>query len=188
MSDSQQSGDSFHEISKHVQFISLMKMKSMCGSEAFTVQEEVPQRVVLDHWLSEIMVAGSGFRIFFKIYFSTATIRSWSASVYQGSPGGASVQQIHDFAKEFCNLVSGELKNSLATKSLDVGTSLPLITRGFDRLFKTELESETSKECIWALQQNNQSVICSIEFQNKNNITVGAFQNTILETHDVEFF
>ena len=140
---------------------SVLRMATICQSNSFILAECLDERVVKDHWMGQVLVSGSQIRIAFRFYFNVPTLTKWSAEVFKGQSHEISLLQIHDLAKEYCNLVAGQLKYSLSQNQVKVGMSLPFLSRGSDKIFLPIKKDENVHQDIWRIKLGETYVTCS---------------------------
>lgn len=148
--------------------ISVSSMETFCRRSGFSFADFKSNRAVKDHWMSQVVVSGPGLRVYFQFFFSAAVLKNWANQIYKNSKEIITLEQVHDFAKEYCNLVGGRLKKSLIKSGIKTGVSLPVVSRGFDRIF---ISADDLKNCVvdeWVLCQENLSAICSTEIEVTN--------------------
>ncbi len=122
-----------------------------------------PAVPVLGHWMSLILAAGKEVRVTFKAHYMTKD----AAIIAQNTFGSSrlSEKQAKNFLKEFCNLTIGTVKDFLALNQVVVGTSLPIICRGFDDLFFPPPAGESFLIDRWRLQTPEAKVECSVTYE-----------------------
>lgn len=118
---------------------------------------------VYAHWMALMMVAGKDIRVTLKSHFTTSDVQKMAAKIYNSSKIEA--EKVESFVKEFCNLTLGGFKVFLEQNNLVVGTSLPLITRGFDNVFFPAPVGKMSYQDSWRLRSRDAVLDCTVTFE-----------------------
>ncbi|MFY7931000.1 MAG: hypothetical protein ACOVS5_19185, partial [Oligoflexus sp.] len=116
------------------------------------------------HWMSFILLAGEGGKIMFKAHYSSADIQGLVARALNKDVDKINRQLTSDFMREYCNLTAGVIKARLAEVGIHTGLSIPIVTRGFDEIWRVdrELSSEIISYDAWHLKWPSGSVICTM--------------------------
>jgi CheY-specific phosphatase CheX len=136
--------------------------------------EEIDSTIaVLGHWSALILISGTAVRVTFRVYFSTETAKKLASGAYKMSESLVNSDQAYDFMKEYCNLCAGRVKLLLLTNNLQVGISLPLVTRGFDQVFEEESKETFCTEDRWRLViSTGMAVMCSARIESKQPLSL----------------
>jgi CheY-specific phosphatase CheX len=140
------------------------RMKSHSGSAEVQTAEISPDysRKVHGNWMGLILVSGRDLRITFKVHFNLREVRMILGNMLGKSHDQISETLALDFAKEFCNLTAGNLKQVFEEQEdpINTGISLPIVTRGFDDLFyQSASEGETSE--LWKISVAGVELYCT---------------------------
>ena len=146
---------------KLIRNISLARMTQQGQVEGLQIQEVDGNPSVYSHWMAIILVSGSSIKLTFKTHFKTRFAQIMAANAYNLSPEKIGRDQAIDFMREFCNLTAGGTKASLLSNSINLAISLPIVTRGFDEIFFTELLTQKSLTDHWRLAAKNCEIFCS---------------------------
>jgi len=123
---------------------SLHQLRQQAKDESLgLVHETRTDGPVHGHWMSLILMAGQPFRLTYKVFYSSPLSRALPARRLESRPDDISDSIMADFMREFCNLMAGGVKRTLAQMQIPVGLSLPLVTRGFDEVFLPVLPQGT---------------------------------------------
>jgi hypothetical protein len=119
---------------------------------------------VYAHWMSFILLAGEGGKITFKAHYSSSDIQGLVARALNKDMDKINSDLIGDFMREYCNLTAGVIKARLAEVGIHTGLSIPIVTRGFDEIWR--MDRDVSNEIIsidaWHLKWPSGSVICTM--------------------------
>lgn len=100
-----------------------------------TVQPLSVPNYLTGYWMGIILLAGEGFQVTSKVFYNARSIRSLLAKRFGKKFDELEESLVTDFISEYCNLGAGGTKRVLEEQGIEVGMSLPLITRSFDDLF-----------------------------------------------------
>ena len=120
------------EISAAVMGTSLLRFSQHSGRSDATAEFTTVESGVFGHWMSLILIAGANLRLTFKVHYTHPVIRKMASGILGASATDAAVA---DFMREYCNLTGGAGKTLLEAKQVNMGLSLPLVTRAFDEVF-----------------------------------------------------
>lgn len=161
------SGIVSQKLQKLVRFASLERMKSVAHRVDIASEELefVPNRLtVFAHWMAFILIAGEGGKIAFKTHYSSTDIQGLVAKAINKDRDKISSQLISDFMREYCNLVGGVIKAKLAQVGIHTGLSIPIVTRGFDEIWR--MDRDVSNDIIsvdaWRLKWPTGAVKCTM--------------------------
>ncbi|MCX6128023.1 MAG: hypothetical protein NTX25_03035 [Proteobacteria bacterium] len=116
------------------------------------------------HWMAFILLAGEGGKITFKAHYSSGDIQSIVALALNKNLDEINSDLISDFMREYCNLTAGFIKSRLAQVGIHAGLSIPIVTRGFDEIWR--MDRDISNEIVsvdaWRLKLPSGSVICTM--------------------------
>ncbi len=127
------------------------------------VVEEVSNRddFLYGHWMSLILVSGTGIRIILKVHFDTTTGRKMLANKMRRKPEDLDERMAIDHVRESTNLFAGALKSSLSHAGIITGISIPLVTSGFDEaVFSDKIDSRKLHD-VWKVRWDGGEVVCS---------------------------
>ncbi len=117
-------------------------------------------------WAAIILVSGSDYRVTFKAHFKLSDASKFASGDKtvgeDGSFSDALRMRSFDYMKEYCNLYAGSLKRAFADANINVGISLPLLTRGFDEIFFPKADKKNTYETFWKLSNQLGCVFCSL--------------------------
>lgn len=164
-------------------------LEAMAQKSGVTIQEISDDRKILGHWMSLISISGDQLHITFKVQFSISMARAFAESELKNEAGEISNSHSKDFVREFCNLLAGTIKNKLSQNNINVGISLPLLSRGFDDLFFSEINSTSQGLDRWKLAHQNSEIFCISDTEIINQFDLDDnFNNSTSASGDVEFF
>ncbi|MGE0525702.1 MAG: hypothetical protein AB7G93_06825 [Bdellovibrionales bacterium] len=167
--------------------ISRARLESHSGIPNLRLVEVDSDAIVLGHWMALILAAGKDIRVIFKTHFMGHHAQHFARNSFLDESLTAGL--LLDFFKEFCNLTIGGLKGFLEANQVFVGTSLPVVTRGFDELFFPVLVGDSTHSDRWAISAGDHFVNCSAAIE-----LLSPIQVTITDDFDpssaadVEFF
>lgn len=95
----------------------------------------LPPGPVYGHWQSVIFLLSPTMRITMKFFFDTYVARDLLARVLRRPLADIKDSLIYDHMRELLNISGGLVKRFLEVEGIPAGTSLPLVTRGFDEIF-----------------------------------------------------
>lgn len=161
------SGIVSENLQKLVRFASLERMKTVAHRQDI-ISEELPyaanRLTVHAHWMAFILLAGEGGKITFKAHYSSSDIQGLVARALNKDIDKINADLIGDFMREYCNLTAGVIKAKLADVGIHTGLSIPIVTRGFDEIWR--MDRDVSNEIIsidaWHLKWPSGSVICTM--------------------------
>ena len=159
------SGDAVR-LTTFVRETSRESLQRFANVETLKIEEIGIPNAVLGHWSALILISGTSIRVTFRVYFSTATAKHLASGAYSTAEDDIASDQAYDFMKEFCNLCAGRVKLLLIGNDLQVGISLPLVTRGFDQVFEEESKESFCIEDRWCLTGGTAgAVICAVRIE-----------------------
>jgi CheY-specific phosphatase CheX len=168
---------------------SLVCMRQQSGKETFALVDASQTGPVYHHWLGVILLAGTPLRITLKTFFSSRTVSSIMAPRLKMRPEEVNPSLTHDFMREYENRLAGSIKRILGEADINLGISLPLVTRGFDEVFSKSSPSETRSQ--WSLQEGERTFTLSMGITVLDGETVGRYQfvpsNTCPQEDEMEF-
>ncbi len=125
-------------------------------------QNRASTQNVLAHWMAIILVSGNDLKLTLKVHYFLEEAKAFGAKAGATSDVAENAERLaHDFIKEYCNLTAGKLKRVFEDQKLNIGISLPLITRGFDEVFAARPNSITSFEDAWEFKLDDHSIVCT---------------------------
>ncbi|MBF0316084.1 MAG: chemotaxis protein CheX [Oligoflexia bacterium] len=115
-----------------------------------------------------ILVSGDDLKLIFKVHFTSEIANYFYQNAMQKTP--AAVEKSIDFMKEYTNVVAGRIKKFFTDQNVNVGISLPILTRGFDEIF---FELPKINDAIvenWIIKAEKYHLCCTgiIELLNPN--------------------
>ncbi len=158
----------FHGFEQRVQQISLSRFRTHCNREDVILTEAVAREdlPVYAHWLGVILVASPQVRLTFKVQYNASEIAHFAQAALQDTTNKSMQKSvIADFMREFCNLMGGYMKSTFEEVGLNVGVSLPLVTRGFDEVFSFHTHEIRRSFSLWGLQCAGYKVFCNYEIE-----------------------
>lgn len=127
---------------------------------------------LLAPWTSLILVSGNDYRITFKVHFPVINCKGLVA---QSGAESDDLQnelkikmQVFDYLKEFCNYYAGSLKRAFSDANVNMGISLPILTRGFDEVFFPRANFNSSFEVYWKMKNSIAEFKCSLFLEATN--------------------
>ncbi len=161
------SQEAAHNLQRLVRFASLERMKTVAQREDIEDEDQtfLPDRLqVYAHWMAFILLAGDGGKIMFKAHFTSTDIQSLVARALRKDIDRVNRQLISDFMREYCNLTAGVIKARLLDVGVHTGLSIPIVTRGFDEIWRVdrELSTELFSYASWKLKWPSGSVVCTM--------------------------
>lgn len=172
-----------------IRTISASALEAMSQKSGVTVEDLSDDRKILGHWMSLISISGDQLHITFKVQFSISMARGYAEGVIKTDAGEISNSHSKDFIREFCNLLAGTIKNKLSENNINVGISLPLLSRGFDDLFFSEINSTSHGVDRWKLTHKNSEIFCISDTEIINQFKLeDNFNDSSSTSGDVEFF
>lgn len=97
--------------------------------------EPLPPGPVYGHWQSVIFLLSPIMRITLKVFFDSHVSRAQLARIFHRPLADIKDALVYDHMRELLNIAGGSVKRFLEGEGIPAGTSLPLITRGFDEIF-----------------------------------------------------
>lgn len=179
-----------NKLRNFVRDVSLDRFKQSSQKDTFAIEEfgDWQERHVLHHWLALILISGKELRITFKVHFGLNDCSQIAAPLFGLKVDEIKNSQTKDFIKEYCNLSAGLIKKILEDQQIDVGISLPLVTRGFDEIF---FEKRPKTDVIhdgWVINENNIKIFCTSQIDIFNKDTLAKISYEISEEEEeIEF-
>lgn len=172
-----------------VRCTSASRMKSLSKRPDVEIQEITENRDIFAHWMTLIFIAGPSLRITFKTQFSNVMAQCFAEGAYDLKKEQIENHKSQDFIREYCNLVGGYVKNSLIQQKLEVGISLPLVTRGYDNLFFGELSGFDVYNDRWKLVIGGDVCIyCSVSIEIMDDFKLSNQNLEFEDSGEVKFF
>lgn len=129
---------------------------------------------IYGHRLGVILLAGPEIRLTLKAFFNIQDIQ-YILSRKMGRPVAlGSGNLFDDYVREYLNRLAGVGKRSLGESGLNVGISLPIVTRGFDEAFSNPAGS-TETTAVWGVRDQQCGLIVSVASFVKDGAAVGRF-------------
>ena len=150
-------------------------LKHLAHADSVTVEEIKESREVLAHWVSLILVSGERVRITFRAHFATRDAKFLASKAYLTDTASLSSDEAYDFMKEFCNVCAGRMKRLFLQNEVDVGISLPFITRGFDQIFDLPSQDRFSTDDKWRLVCDSTAIDCSVRIESGEPVAIAEF-------------
>ena len=126
------------------------------------VAAPVSNHFVYDHWMAMVLIASPELRINSKIFYNSDAIRKMGAKALNQR---TDIDSISDFMKEFCNMSAGLIRTLCTKVSLNLGISLPCVTRGFDEVFLPQMEKGDSFRDVAAFGWDGNVITCVSQVQ-----------------------
>lgn len=144
------------EIIKAFRWLSHTRLTSFTGKNNIVIEDDTADQIVKSHWMSMILgVSGH----------SNVTFRSQFTSKHVAQISGKSVtreSETTDFGKEFCNLTLGGFKILFEKHGISMGTSLPIVSRGFDSVYFPRVSSGQTAIDNWKLTHESSVIYCDV--------------------------
>lgn len=189
MNSTQAAKSTLDKIKLLVRTTSCSALEAMSQKSGVTVQDVPADQKILGHWMSLISISGDQLHITFKVQFSIMMARAYAESVLKTDTQEISNSHSKDFIREFCNLLAGNIKNKLAENNIVVGISLPLLCRGFDDLFFSEIGATGQGLDRWKLRHQNSEIFCISDTEVISSFNLDENFNTAsTASGEVEFF
>lgn len=178
------------KILKLIRNVSSVRLKQHSRVSQFDVKEIVEINPVLAHWMVIILIAGPSAKITFKSHFKTNSAKGLASAAFQRSPEEVTQEQAVDFMREFCNLTAGGIKASLSSYQFKLAISLPVVTRGFDEIFFTDLLQKDTLSDQWILNSPTGEVICSVTVDMLEELNIANINTESIESEEstIELF
>lgn len=122
-----------------------------------------PKLSVQSHWMVLILLAGDGGKLTLKAHYSAKDIRALISRALDRDEASVHDGLISDFMKEYLNLTAGAVKARLSEVGIYTGLSIPIVTRGFDEVWRRS--GEAMIENYWRLVWATGSLGLSIAFR-----------------------
>ncbi len=168
---------------------SLRGLAAMSQKKDIEIAEVTSPQKIMGHWMALISVSGEQLHLTFKVQFSIAMARGFALQKGQTQSQSISNSHSKDFVREFCNLVAGNIKTQLADNKVNVGISLPILSRGFDDLFFDSGDKTLLSTDRWKLAEEGNIIYCAsiVEIISEMNLSdkLNEAQST---SGDIEFF
>lgn len=151
--------------------------------------EEVKGRSfpVLGHWMALNLCSGQDVKIIFKVHFDTNIARQLCQKAFDEEWQKISLDYAHDFMKEYCNLVSGKLKQVFNSRKIQIGIGLPFVTRGFDDVFFEAINGSRSQKYMWKISTASGVLHCSVDIEIHNDVDLDNIEIDDSQEGEVEF-
>lgn len=142
----------------------LEHFKQQSQTESVSLHELNTQekQLVYAHWMSLIMIANNNFRLIIKAHYNCSSVEEMNSSVLPHKPRK---EIIHDYMREFCNLIGGNIKALFEQNQIQSGLSLPLVTRGFDEIFTQFNNSNMNLFDQFLLSNKDAQIFFTIHFE-----------------------
>jgi CheY-specific phosphatase CheX len=153
-------------------------LKNLSRASSVAIKEIEENREVLAHWTSLILVSGERIRVTFRAHFATLDAKAMASKAYMTDSASVPAEMAHDFMKEFCNVCAGRMKRLFLQNEVDVGISLPFITRGFDQIFDQPSKDSFSWEDKWHLACDGSTIDCSVRIEAAAPVTLADYSSS----------
>ena len=131
-------------------------------------------------FIAMTMLVSREVRLFFRTHTSLENIAGLAQKKYRIDKEKFSESQGVDFIKEFCNIVSGRIVESMKVVDVDLGIGLPFATQGFNQIFFDDAVEGKHISC-WRLQVGDYWVSCSLRMEILDKKLQGKIENADLE-------
>lgn len=171
--------------------VSRFQLGSQSKNQNVRIQQLASDESVHSHFMCIILVSGPALKITFKSHFKSAAARTLSSPIYSLPEDKITEVQALDFFRELNNLTAGSIKHVLNIQNIDVGLSLPIITRGFDEIFFPRQKSSQHFHDCWQLVSPHTNFICTSTIELFEDVDLSKIDDKFdgsLHSGDVEFF
>ncbi len=148
---------------KITNFTAITAQKFMFNGE-FVIEGDltsISSKVLHAPCVANILIGNADLRMIFKIHFDYKNGEQLCRRYLRNDQ--ISERKIDDFFLENCNLIAGKTKQFLIDNNLNVGISIPVLTRGFDELFFSfPLNDDSYLEWHWDLKNDDKLIHCSL--------------------------
>lgn len=145
-----------------VQVTSEVCLKSLMQNSEIRAEKSDFPHLTPGEWMSLILVSTNQFRIIFKIFFDTDSVKTEIKNINLSKFSESESQNIlKDFMKEYCNMTGGYIKTVLDKLDIKAGSSLPVTILGFDDFFFPFANEQNSFERRWCLKGQERAFYCS---------------------------
>jgi CheY-specific phosphatase CheX len=161
------------KLNRLIRNISRFQLAHQARTNEIDIDDFPENKKVYSHFMSIILVSGASLKITFKTHFKSKDAKVLASSIFNVKPDDVSVPQSLDFFREFCNLTAGSIKWALSQHEVEVGISLPIVTRGFDEIFFPRKQNATHFHDAWKLKASEMIIVCTsnIEFTEAVNLS-----------------
>jgi hypothetical protein len=152
-----------------------------------SVSDLLFEDLVPGHRMAFILVSNQDVKMFFQVFYKFSDAQNF-ASCALGKRSAVSAEGSDDFMREFCNLVAGAVRSTLEKSGVSSGISLPLSSRGFDNVFKSNSTRENFTRKQWHYQIDEFKFIFSVEIEVVGNLPAGLSNANLDSTGEIELF
>lgn len=144
-----------------------------------------PRLAVQSHWMTLILLAGDGGKLMLKAHYSAKDVRGLISRALDRDESSVHDALISDFMKEYLNLTAGAVKARLSEVGIYTGLSIPIVTRGFDEVWRRSVDSMI--EDYWRLSWPTGSLGLSISFREGTWPEAAQIPDEVKPADDLEF-
>ncbi len=129
------------------------------------------ERATIWEWTSQIIVAGQDVEVVFRTCFDMAQVRQLvNSRLGKDGPDHMAI----DLVREYCNLVSGQIKSALETINVPMAQGLPFAVQGAGPILGEDVSSGFHAFDRWQIKTpSNISVGCTIHILIKEPRVIG---------------
>ncbi len=102
-------------------------------------------------WTVLMILAGSQLQILLNIQYSLSEVARFALKSSRSRQRLINDEHIHDYMKEFGNILAGRIRRSYELSNVQLSTSLPILTRGLDQIFLDNRSGLSFAEYQWQL-------------------------------------
>jgi hypothetical protein len=124
--------------------------------ELFDLDEKNLSNPVKLHYFSYIMMHSDAVFIEINVYYTTFELKNFILRIFNIQEKDLKDELIHDWTKEFCNLIAGGIKSLLQKSEAKIGISIPVRLRSFDKLWENK-----KNEDFWGIKWSDGQIYVS---------------------------
>ena len=143
------------------------------------------QDLPFHQFIAMTMLVSREVRIFFRTHTSMENIVGLARKKYRIDSDSFGEQQGVDFIKEFCNVVSGRVVESMKIVGVDLGIGLPFATQGFNQIFFDDAVDASAISC-WRLQVEDYWVSCSLRLEILDKNLLGKIEEANFQVEELD--
>lgn len=155
--------DFFKKMTGKVKDVSLNRLVHLVGGDT-PESNDLDMQVkyeVKSHFMAMIILSNNDIQIYFTTYFNSDSPCKIVAKSYAMESSKVTQKEINGFAKEYCNMVGGYIRNHFYTRGLKLNISIPWVTRAFDEIFFDLREKNNTSFDFWKLKLYDEEIILS---------------------------
>lgn len=172
-------GQKFPELQQLIRQCSQSRLSALTGEPApLCLDHPFPDAFVYGSYQAMILMASNVLKIAFKSHFNISEIDLSVLGAEMAADPKRQDAITQDFFREHANLTAGAIKQALTAFGVIIGTSVPIVSSGFDEIVFSDTIRPGRLVDYWTLAAKGISFSCSLHVDIFDEARVRAFHLT----------